>query len=317
MSDERLGSIALQGSSELVFSVGAWKGQPRASVRKFVTTGRYIGPTKSGLSLRGDVLAGVIEALDQIQRRVAAKSAGEHARISKSGQAEIVVSTVAADDRDSLPSIDVREYVETSGYTGPTPKGVRFTWDKLPEVIGLMRLQVERLGADESRQPTLFPEACPQWAEKAQSTETQSRAPRDAVLAELLPKGAKPFHDDFITGPSAVSDAVELPAEPLAIVQERDGRYVARSEFGYSRTVRNALDGSFLAYAQLRGLRSVSVPHEMIVVFRAVKSYEYYVRELQRSLMLAYERQTGNRAVAEHQTKRALKDHGLPWLERS
>lgn len=81
--------------------------------------------------------------------------------------------------------------------------------------------------------------------------------------------------------------------------------------------MRNPTEGSFLHYAQLRGLRVVKLPREMIVVFRAVKGYENYVRELQRTLLLAYERHTGNRAVAEHQSRRAMKDYGLPWLERS
>lgn len=317
MSDERLGAIPLNSSSELVFSVGAWKGQMRAGVRIFLTSSRYTGATKKGVSLRGDVLAGVIEALEAIERQVAVKSAGEQARVAKSGQAEVVVGIVAADGRDSLPSIDIREFVQTAGYTGPTKSGVRFSWDKLPGVIALMRLQLERLGAVEHRQPTLFPDARPQWVERPQSGGSSDSGPRDAVLQEVLPAGAKRFPDDFLAPPDAPSDIVDLPAEPLTVAQDRDGGYVARTDFGFSRAVRNAVDGSFLLYSQLRGLRSVAVPREMIVVFRAVKTYENYVRELQRSLLLAYQRQTGNRAVAEHQTKRALKNHGLPWLERS
>jgi hypothetical protein len=38
-------------------------------------------------------------------------------------------------------------------YTGPTKKGVRFTWDRLADVIALTRLQAQRLGANEARQP--------------------------------------------------------------------------------------------------------------------------------------------------------------------
>lgn len=312
MSDDRLGSIPLQGSSELVFSIGAWKGQPRASVRKFVTTSSYTGPTQSGLSLRGDVLVGVMEALERVQTQVATKSFGEHARVSKSGQAEIVVSTVAADSRDALPSVDVREYVQTAGYTGPTKSGVRFSWDKLADVIALMRLQAQRLGANETRQPTLFPEARPVWVD-----DTDKPTPRDPVLADLLPNGPKHFPDDFLDGVDASGTVVDLPGDSLSVVQKRDGRYVVHSQFGFSHDVRNPTEGSFLLYGQLRGLRVIKVPREMIVVFRAVKGYENYVRELQRSLLLAYERHCGNRAVAEHQAKRALKDHGLPWLERS
>jgi hypothetical protein len=140
--------------------------------------------------------------------------------------------------------------------------------------------------------------------------------PRDSVLADVLPDGPKRFPDDFVDGAGS-SVVVELPGEPVSVVQERDGRYVARSQLGFSRDVRNPTEGSFLVYAQLRGLGAVTVPREMIAVFRAVKSYENYVRELQRSLLLAYERHCGNRAVAEHHAKRALKDNGLPWLTRS
>lgn len=317
MSDERLGGISLSGSAELVFSVGAWKGQPRASVRKFVASARYTGATPSGLSLRGDVLAGILESLEQIERQVAVRSAGQMARVAKSGQAEIVISMVAAEGRDSLPSVDVREFVQTANYTGPTKKGVRFTWDKLPDVIALMRLQIQRLGAEECRQPTLFPEARPQWVEHTKNIEPAGKSPRDAVLADLLPNGPKRFPEDFLKEATGKSIVVDLPTELISVTQERDGHYALRSEFGFSRTVRNAVEGSFFVYAQLRGLRSVAVPGEMIELFRAVKAYENYLRDLQRSLLLGYQRQSDNRAVAEHQARRVCKDHGLPWLERS
>lgn len=311
-SNERLGAIPLQGSSELVFSIGTWKGEPRAGVRKFITSNRYTGPTPSGLSLRGDVLAALVESLERVQSQLAAKSFGEQVRVSKSGQAQIVVSVVAADVSDSLPSVDIREYVETAGYTGPTKKGVRFSWAILADVIALMRLQVQRLGANESRQPTLFPDEPPEWVDQAERP-----ASRDPVLSDLLPAAPKRFPDDFVDVAAEDCVVVELPAEPLSVVVGRDGRYLTQSSFGFSRQVRNPTEGAFLMYAQLRGLRTVKVPTAMIAVFRAVKAYENYVRELQRSLLLGYERHTGNCAVAEHQTKQALKEHGLPWSERS
>lgn len=213
MSDEKLGAIPLQGSSELVFSVGAWKGEVRAGVRKFVTSNKYTGPTPNGLSLRGDVLLAVVEALDRVQSQLVGKSFGEQARVSKSGQAQIVVSTVQADGPDALPSVDIREYVETASYTGPTRKGVRFSWTKLADVIALMRLQVQRLGAAASRQPTLFPRLV------LNGSMTESPAPRDPVLADLLPGEPKRFPDDFIDSASEDDNTVELPGEPLAVIQ--------------------------------------------------------------------------------------------------
>ena len=53
LADNVVGSIQLQPSTRLVFSVGWWKGQPYAHMRKFVATARYEGPTKSGIPAGG------------------------------------------------------------------------------------------------------------------------------------------------------------------------------------------------------------------------------------------------------------------------
>ena len=53
----------------------------------------------------------------------------------------------------------------------------------------------------------------------------------------------------------------------------------------------------------------------MIVIFRTVKKYENYLRELRRSLMQAYERKSGHRPMAEHHTKDVFRNLGLPWVE--
>ena len=42
-------------------------------------------------------------------------------------------------------------------------------------------------------------------------------------------------------------------------------------------------EGNFVYYAYLKGQRTVEVPLEMIVIFRSVKKYENYLRELRRS----------------------------------
>jgi len=57
------------------------------------------------------------------------------------------------------------------------------------------------------------------------------------------------------------------------------------------------------------------MPTVMIEVFRAVKVYENYLRDLRHALLKAYERKSGHRPMAEHQTKEAFKFYGLPWVE--
>ena len=70
-----------------------------------------------------------------------------------------------------------------------------------------------------------------------------------------------------------------------------------------------------LNYASFRGQRVVSVPMEMIEVFRAVKAYENCLRDLRHTLLQAYERKSGHRPMAEHQTREVFKSFGLPWVE--
>ena len=77
-------------------------------------------------------------------------------QVEKSDERKILIKTVPPDDLQSLPYVDVREYLDTYTYTGPTKKGIRFSWDKLPEVISLLRIQARKLMDHEDEQLSLF-----------------------------------------------------------------------------------------------------------------------------------------------------------------
>jgi hypothetical protein len=88
--------------------------------------------------------------------------------------------------------VDIREYLDTPNYSGPTKKGVRFGWEKLPEVVTLIETQAKRLGAHSKSQPALLPDATPEWVNKTEQTPQRRPGARDAILTELLPDGPKP-----------------------------------------------------------------------------------------------------------------------------
>ena len=46
----------------------------------------------------------------------------------------------------ALHEVDLREHIETPEYSGPTKKGIRFPWDKLADVIGLLKTQAIQMG---------------------------------------------------------------------------------------------------------------------------------------------------------------------------
>ena len=67
MGDCTIGTIQLQDSVKLVFSVSEWHGQPFASMRKFVATQKYEGPTKSGIALSHKMLRELTLALPELE----------------------------------------------------------------------------------------------------------------------------------------------------------------------------------------------------------------------------------------------------------
>ena len=314
MSDNTLGTIELSNSSRLIFTISWWKGQQYANVRKHVTTSKYVGPTKSGLAMTGDVLVSVIDVLQRLKAEVPGPEERRFARVPKAENSEIVFTIIPPDDLKRLPSVDVRQYVDSPGYTGPTKKGVRFPWDKLPEVIAIMQTQAQHMGDQEKKQPILFPKSKPKWVDKSEHHE-QAKMPRhDMVLAKILPDGPKKFPEDFLADQETDKLTVQLPTEPIEVSQQPDGKYVVRSSFGFYHPVRNAIEGNFVFYSYLRGHKNVYLPKEMIVVFRTVKAYENYLRELRHSLIQEYERKSGHKPMAEHRAKEIFRDFGLPWI---
>lgn len=292
MADTEVGAVSLHAGARLVFTVSYWKGKEYANVRKYVDTSKYSGPTKSGLAMPGEILVAVIDALRRLQGEVPGIERRKFAGISKSESIEIAVSIVPPDDLHSLPYVDVREFFDTPEYSGPTKKGVRFSWEKLPEVLSLLLTQAEMLRTQEQeressspKQVTMFPNLNPTWIEKLKEAQSPSSTQGDPILAEMLPEGVKDFPDDFLSDYQGVEVKVHLPHEPIEIVQQPDGTYIVRTNFGFCHSVRNACEGN------------------------------YVLRELRRGLLQAYERKSGHRPTAEYHTKQVFRRFGLPWID--
>lgn len=313
--DEPLGTVEIGRSTRLVFALNNWKGRQLAMVRKFVNTDKYDGPTKSGFTMSGKVLVDVVGVLEQLRGEVCRREGAEYARVSKGKEIDIVVTTITPDDGQALPGVDVREHVCSNAYTGPTKKGIRFAWEKLPEVIACLKTLAEKLGNTESPQKALFPGFEPDWKEKARTITNTAPSQRDDILAELLPMGIKEFPISFLDEVPPAGIELTLPSEPIHVTQSADGTQAVRSDLDFSHKVRNATEGNYIVYAHMRGERTVIVPDKMLDVFKAVKAYENHVRELKQSLIHAYQRKSGNRPMAEHQARQVFRNNGLPWIE--
>jgi hypothetical protein len=105
MSDIVVGSLSLGTSSKLVFSVSQWRGNSFANIRKFVTTQKYEGPTKSGLFL-GKLLHGeLVTALTRLEKTIPSQEQSEIKRIPKSDSEYIKITILPADEVDSFPAV--------------------------------------------------------------------------------------------------------------------------------------------------------------------------------------------------------------------
>ena len=106
----------------------------------------------------------------------------------------------------------------------------------------------------------------------------------DPVIASVLPNGPKAFPRDFLDGNIGSAHAIELPEEQLTFRQLADGACVVESHFGFRLDVRNETEGMFIVHAHGRGARTLDLPEKMIRLFKAVKGYRGYLRDLWQDL---------------------------------
>ncbi len=311
MADRELGFVELTATTRIIFSVGSWKGQSRGSIRKFIASDKYTGPTKSGMSLDGATLAQLLAALRSLQSTVPTSDPNQFVSVGKTRDWEIRIAIIPPDEDSRLPSVDIREFVETVRYTGPTKAGVRFGWDKLKQFTQLAEVLVQQLGVAATSETSLFPDMQqPKWVADAKQTVGAAEnkpAPHGFDAASL-----RNFPDGFLPDGKLEVENLTLPTDRLKIAQDRNGHYFVTDDSGFHRQVRNEVEGKFFLYAQQRGVTELRLPKEMFKVFSAVANYEKYCRELRQKLVRDYESRSRNRTLAEHMARETLNAHGLP-----
>jgi hypothetical protein len=134
------------------------------------------------------------------------------------------------------------------------------------------------------------------------------------LLAELSGGALKQFPQDFSEGHATGGAQLKLPDADLYLEQTNVGGYILKTDEGDFFKVRNPTEANFIIYAQMRGHQQISLPKEMIHVFKTVKGYENYVRGLEGRLMNSLTKKAKQRSVAEYEAKKRCQEHGLPWL---
>jgi len=312
MAELILGEIVLRESTKLIFSVNGWKGRQFASVRKYIETQRYKGWSKSGLLMNLKLLREVTAGLSRLENSIPPLEQNEFERLHKNDTEHIKIVTLPSDIPDELPAVDVREFVDSPAYQGPTKRGFRFRWDLLPDVIACLQEQIRVMREVVKNEPMLFRDE--QSSDPKLQIENQIELPHQNGLAAMLGEELKDFPCDFLDASAPIGRRIHLPEGVLWFEQDNAGGWILRTEEGFFTNIRNPAEGNFILYAQMRGHAEIDLPSEMIDVFKAAKSYENYVRGLQKRISATLMKRTKQRSLAMYEAKKKCKEYGVPWL---
>jgi type I restriction enzyme M protein len=139
------------------------------------------------------------------------------------------------------------------------------------------------------------------------------------ALAEVLPKGPKPFPAAFFTRQirQGEFETFALPHEPLRL--ERSpfgfGKYQLLTEDGTVIYEGNKFQADYVRYTQMAGQFIVQMPKQPHHVSKVLAEYRQYLRELRQRLHSAIYNRALDQAVAERLTEKVWRELGLPEVE--
>ena len=126
-----IGLIDLGGGEEIKFTVDAFKGHRYVSVRKYLKSDAYSGPTKAGITLSPEIVGKINEALSALPSDTKDMQDTELGKYAKKQGLSIILRISSY---QNTKGIDIRQWQEDETYTGWTKKGIRLPLEKLPEI---------------------------------------------------------------------------------------------------------------------------------------------------------------------------------------
>ncbi len=126
-----IGAMASEDGSEIKFSIDSYKGYKYVSIRKYLKSETYSGPTKAGITLSPEIVGKINTALAALPEDYKAVQEGELGKYAKKQGLSIVLRVSSY---MGSKGIDLRQWQEDESYTGWTKKGIRLPIEKLKEV---------------------------------------------------------------------------------------------------------------------------------------------------------------------------------------
>lgn len=126
-----IGVLPIDEGAEIKVSVDSFKNHKYISIRKYLKSETYTGPTKAGITLSPEMIDKVAQTINALPDNVAEIEDKELGRFAKRKGLNIVLRVSSYMNTKGL---DLRQYQEDSTYTGWTKKGIRLPLEKIKEI---------------------------------------------------------------------------------------------------------------------------------------------------------------------------------------
>ncbi len=148
---------------------------------------------------------------------------------------------------------------------------------------------------------------------KAEKLERDIEKVKAEVLEEILPDGPKIFPEEFLDS-KYLKDAKEVPVpgEPLKLGEYFLGLQDVISEGGFRYQAKSRDEAKYIIYAQRPNSFLVKLPKSNIILSKAVRGYEIYLRELKGRLFETFFKRVLDHNLANRLTQAALEELNLP-----
>ena len=128
---QTIGNLILDDSSEIRFSIDAYRNYRYASIRKYLTKGAYTGATRAGITLTPEIVKAVAPLIAQLPDDPAQLQDVELGKYAKRPGLSVIVRISSF---RNTRGIDFRQWQEDEAYKGWTKKGIRLPGEKVKEI---------------------------------------------------------------------------------------------------------------------------------------------------------------------------------------
>ncbi|MCK4817035.1 hypothetical protein KA005_14795, partial [bacterium] len=139
---------------------------------------------------------------------------------------------------------------------------------------------------------------------------------KEEVTEEILPSGVKSFPDTFVKASAKTEwEEIGIAAEEIKFGEAGMGvQEICDGEGNRLMEVWGIEKAKYIVYGKGKSEYVVKVPDSEIVIKKAVKDYEIYVRQIREELYKAFMEKCGDHNMSENLARQVCEEFGLPDL---